>query len=73
MAETHAVYFHGPVDYRAAGLTGAQAVPEILLRRDHQRGAVVVVKWAAPQPIGAVTREFNAGGFDQPLYRYLSF
>ena len=51
VAEAHPLGAHHPVDDRAAHLAGPHAVPEVLGRRDHERGGVVVVERAAPDQV----------------------
>ncbi len=46
--ERHALRPHHPVDHTAAGLAGAQAVPQVPRRADHQRRRAVRVERAAP-------------------------
>jgi hypothetical protein len=60
MAEAHAFRLHHPVDRGATGLTSAQAVPEVLGGRDHQRRFVVVVKRTQPEEIAALALELDS-------------
>lgn len=67
VAETDAVRFHDPVDYRAARLARAEAVPQILLGGDDQTGFVVVMEWTQPEQVRAVTFQLDALRFGQAL------
>ena len=71
MSERHALRLHHPVDHRAAGLAGAEAVPEVLLRTDDERRRLVVVERAAADPIGTVGFKLDAGALDEPNDGYL--
>jgi hypothetical protein len=65
MAEAHPLFPHHPIHHAAAGAARAQAVPEVLLRRDHQRGLAVVVEGAQAQEVRAVTTQHHAALLDQ--------
>jgi hypothetical protein len=54
VTEAHTAAAHDPVDYRASGLARAETVPQVLLRRDHQRRLVIVMEGAQTQQVGAV-------------------
>src|SRR5208282_1375225 len=71
MAEADALGLHYPVDYRAAGLAGAETVPQVLLRTDNQRRVVIVVERAQPEQVRAVPAEFDSPRFDKPLETHL--
>ena len=73
MPEAHALGPHHPVDHRAAGLARTQAVPQVLVRRDHQRRRLVLVERTAPDQVGAVALERDAPRLDQALQRHLGF
>jgi hypothetical protein len=61
---------HHPIDYRSARLARAQAVPQVFLRRNHQRRLAVVVKRAASDEIRAVLAQLDPGCLHQPLDGY---
>ncbi|MBK6407932.1 MAG: hypothetical protein IPF66_24750 [Holophagales bacterium] len=65
--EAHPFGLHHPVDRRAAGLAGPEAVPEVLGRRHDEGGLAVVVEGAAADQVGAVAPELDAPGFGEPL------
>ncbi len=73
MAEADALGVHHPGDYVTALVAGPEAVPEILLRADHQARLMVVVKRAQPEQVRAVALEFDAARFCQALQRDLLF
>jgi hypothetical protein len=62
-----ALEFHHPVDRPAADLA-AEAVPQVLCRRDDQAGGVVFVEGAACRQILAQALELQAGRLDQALH-----
>ncbi|RLE33477.1 MAG: hypothetical protein DRJ61_07170 [Acidobacteria bacterium] len=59
MTEAHAFGLHDPVDDGAA-LSTAEAVPEILRRRDDQRRAFVVVQDAQAHEVFALGLELDS-------------
>jgi hypothetical protein len=67
MTEAYALRPHDPVDDRAAGLTGSEAVPQILLRSDHERRLTVVMERAQAEEVCAVPPQFDAARLDQSL------
>ncbi len=67
MAEAHPFGLHYPVDHRAATLAGPQAVPEILVRGDLQRGLFVVVEGTEADEIRAVAFQRYPPAFGQAL------
>ncbi len=60
MAERHALLLHHPVD-RPAPQTAAEAVPQVLRRRDGQRRLIVVMERAAAEAVLAGLRQGDAG------------
>jgi hypothetical protein len=72
MPETDAVLFDDPIN-RPARRAAAEAVPEILRRRDDQRGGGILMERAMPNEVLAGFLQFNVGTLDQALYRYLIF
>jgi hypothetical protein len=69
MPEAHPLRFDDPVDHRAAGLACAQAVPQVLRRRHHQRWRLVIVEGAAADQVRAVLLEGHAARLGQALHR----
>ncbi len=51
---------------------GPEAVPEVLRRRDHERGLVVLVEGTQPEEVRPVALELHATGFGQALHRHLA-
>jgi hypothetical protein len=72
MPEAHPLAFHHPVNRPATHPT-AEAVPQVLGRRHHQAGRVVLVERAPPQPILARLLQLDARRRDQSLDRHLTF
>jgi len=70
MAEADALRPHDPVDYRAAGLAGAETVPQVFLRLTSATGRIVVER-AQPEQVRAVPVEFDAPRFDSRCNRDL--
>ena len=73
MAEADAFGLHDPVDDGAAGVAGAQAVPQVLLGADDERGLVVFVEGAEAEQVGAVSLELDAAAFGQAFERDVPF
>lgn len=73
MTEADAPRLHHPVDDRAAGLARAETVPQILLRRHHERRRAVVMELTPPDPVRAMLLEFDPLRLNQPLQRDLLF
>jgi hypothetical protein len=69
--EAHAFGRHHPVHHRAALATGAEAVPEVLLRRDDQRRILVVVKRTQTNKVVAMRLELHPTRLRQPPHRNL--
>ena len=76
MAERHPFRPHHPVDHAPARLAHPQAVPEILLRRDHERGRLVVVEGTPPDEIRSayldlvkIWQKMNAKRFDNIMLK----
>jgi len=67
VAETDALALHHPADHVSALLAGAQAVPEILLRCDDERGFMIVMEGTQAQQVLAVPLERDASRLHQPL------
>jgi hypothetical protein len=67
MTEAHALRLHHPVDHRAAGLAGSEAVPQVLLRRDDQRRLTVVMEGAQAEKVRTVPPPLDAARLDQAL------
>ena len=67
VAEAHVLDPHDEVDHRAARLAGAEAVPEILGRRHHERRLVVVVEGAEANEVTAVRLEHHPAHLGKPL------
>ena len=72
VAEGDALGAHHPVDHGASRLAGAEAVPEILARRDHETRLAVVVEGAEPEEVGAVALEPDPARLGQALERDLA-
>jgi hypothetical protein len=70
--EAQPLGLHHPVDHRAAPLAGPETVLEVLRRRDHQRGRVIVVEGTAPDQIGAVAGQGDAPGLGERGHRHLA-
>lgn len=74
MPEADLVEAHHPVDHRAADSADTETMPEVLVRRDHQRRRTVVVERAAAnQVIAAVFLQLDTGRLDQAHDRDLTF
>ena len=73
MSEAHGFRFHHPVDDRAALLAGAEAVPEVLPRGDHERRLVIVVERTETEEVLAVASEFDPPRLGEPLDRDFPF
>ena len=67
MPEADTLGLHHPVDHRAAALAGPQAVPQVLVRADHQAGLMVVVEGTQSDQICPVALELNTTAFRQAL------
>src|SRR5580658_2559090 len=68
MAEAYPLGFDDPVDHAAAGLAGAQAMPQILRRRHHQRWRLVIVEGAAADEVAPMFLEGHAARLGQTLH-----
>ncbi len=71
MEEMQSIGLDHPVDHGATGLAGAQAVPQILRGRRHQRRRLVVVEGAAADEIHPVLPEGDAARLGEALHRDL--
>ena len=68
MAEADAIGTHHPLDHISARVAGSQAVPEILCRRDNQRGRPVVVERALADQVRTLPRQLDPPRLGQPLH-----
>ena len=69
MTKADAARFDDPVDHRTTRLAGAETVPQVLLRRHHQRRLAIVMKRTAADQVRAVTLQLDAETGDQVLDR----
>jgi len=67
VAEADAAAAHDPVNYGAAGLAGAETVPQVLLGADDEGRLAVLAERAQAQEVGAAAGERDALRFDQAL------
>jgi hypothetical protein len=58
--EAHALGLHHEVDHAPARLARPEAVPQVAVGRDHQRGLVVVVEGAEAEEVGTGAAEVDA-------------
>ena len=72
VAERHPLRPHHPVDDRTPRLTRPQAVPQVLLGRDHQRRLPILVERAVPPQIRPVACEHHPPRLRQPLHPHLA-
>ena len=73
VAEADAACLDNPVDHRAAGVAGAEAMAQILFRRHHERRLAVVVKGTASDEIRSVLGQLDAVRLHQALDGDFSF
>ncbi len=73
MAETHTLALHHPLNRVTAFITGTQAMPQVLVRTDHQGRFFVVVERTRTQIVLAVLLQLDAGGLHQAHQSYFAF
>src|SRR5579862_146174 len=67
----HAFSAHHPVDHRPAGLTGAEAVPEVLGGGDHRRRCSILVERTEAVQVHAMFREDHPARLGEHGHRRL--
>src|SRR5689334_15124720 len=72
MPEAHALCTHHPVDHRAAGLARTEAMPQILLGRDHETRLMVLVKRTQAHQVLAVLLQLHAGCLREALHAHFA-
>jgi hypothetical protein len=69
--EADALRAHHPVNHRASGLAGSQAMPQVLLGTDDERRLMVFMKGAQPQQVRPVLLQLHSVRGGQPVERDL--
>jgi hypothetical protein len=73
VTEAHGLGAHHPVDHRAAGVAGAEAVPEALRGSDDERAGAVLVEGAEPDEVPPGAAQLDAGAAHQLAEVHLFF